>query len=408
LTFKSAVPAPLATYCAASPHPPHIVFGITNAQTCLNLTGRLRALRQAGFRVTLISSPGNQLDEIAEVEGIEAIRVPIRREMAPFADLVSLVKLWLVLRQLRPDVTEFGTPKAGLLGNLASMLVSVPARVYMLRGLKLETAGGLKRSILLAAEKVSAACAHVVLSNSASMQAGAVALRIAPAAKIKMLGSGSSNGVDVRRFCPGPSDVRAAMNIPADAPVLGFVGRMTKDKGIPELIAAFDTILKAEPDARLLLVGWFDKAEDALGPELRAHIDRHANIICTGFVQDTAPYFRAMDLMVLPTWREGFPNVVLEAAATGIPVITTESTGSRDSVLPEVTGLLIPPGYPDAISEACLKLIKNHELRRQMGRAARDWVCQRFSDERVLRLAVNFYKGLLEQSHKQSHHGYTH
>ncbi|HEY1903200.1 MAG TPA: glycosyltransferase family 4 protein [Terracidiphilus sp.] len=376
--------------------PYHIVIGITNPQTCLTLTGRLRALREAGFRVTLIASPGELLDQTAAREGVEAIGLPMEREIAPLADLVSLVRLWWVLVRLRPDVTEFSTPKAGLLGSVASWLAGVPARVYMLRGLKLETAKGIKRSILLAAERVAARFVQVVLCNSESMRAEAIALGIAPAAKMQMLGDGSSNGVNVERFSSGPSNVRRRLKLPLEAPVVGFVGRLTRDKGVPELIAAFDAILRSEPRAHLLLVGWFDAAEDALGDGVRARIASHPRIHCTGFVADTAPYYRAMDVMVLPTWREGFPNVVLEAAATGIPVVTTQCTGSRDSVVPEVTGLLIPPGYPQAISEAVLTLLRKPERRRRMGRAARAWVCTHFADERVLQLATAFYKSLLK------------
>jgi glycosyltransferase involved in cell wall biosynthesis len=374
----------------------HIVIGITHAQTCLTLTGRLRALRRAGFRVTLISSPGELLDRTARREGVESVAIPMRREIAPLADLISLFRLWRALRRLRPDVAEFSTPKAGLLGNMAACMARVPARVYMLRGLKLETSKGFKRRVLLAAEKLTACCAQVVLCNSQSMFAEAVALGVARADKIQVLGDGSSNGVNVERFSPGPSRVRKRLNIPVRAHVIGFVGRLTRDKGIPELVEAFDTILLFEPEARLLLVGWFDEAEDTLSRKLRTRIERHPRILCTGFVEDTAPYFRAMDVMVLPTWREGFPNVVLEAAATGIPVITTESTGSRDSVLPEVTGLLIPPGYPEAISEAVLMLLGDPLLRERMGIAARAWICERFSNERVLGLAVSFYTNLLK------------
>ncbi len=122
----------------------HIVIGITHAQTCLNLTGRLRALREAGFRVTLISSPGELLERTAMREGVAAIGVPMRRNIAPLADLVSLLRLWWLLKRLKPDVAEFSTPKAGLLGCLASLLAGVPARIYMLRGLKLETSTGIK------------------------------------------------------------------------------------------------------------------------------------------------------------------------------------------------------------------------------------------------------------------------
>jgi glycosyltransferase involved in cell wall biosynthesis len=274
----------------------------------------------------------------------------------------------------------------------------------MLRGLKLETTTGFKRRILLAMERLAAACAQVVLCNSESMRAEALALGLAPVAKLHLLGEGSSNGVDVVRFSPGPSDVRDRLGLPGNAPVVGFVGRLTRDKGLPELIEALDTILKAQPDAHLLLVGWFDASEDALSEALRTRILNHPRIHCTGFVADTAPYYRAMDLMALPTWREGFPNVVLEAAATGIPVITTLSTGSRDSVVPEVTGLLIPPGYPEAISKAVLRLLRNPDRRRRMGEAARAWIMEHFVDERVLGLAAVFYKSMLsaEESQAQS------
>jgi len=183
--------------------------------------------------------------------------------------------------------------------------------------------------------------------------------------------------------------------LPPDAHVVGFVGRLTRDKGLPELVDAFDTILRVQPDSHLLLVGWFDSSEDLLGRDVRALIESHPRIHLTGYVEDPAAYYRAMDVMVLPSWREGFPNVVLEAAATGIPVITTFTTGSRDSVVPEVTGLLIPPGYPEAISEAVLKLLCDPELRERMGKAARAWVHEHYADERVLGSAANYYKSLL-------------
>jgi glycosyltransferase involved in cell wall biosynthesis len=352
-------------------------------------------LREAGFRVTLVCGPGELLARTAEREDVEAIAIPMRRGIAPVADLVSLVRLWMLLRRLEPDLTEFSTPKAGLLGNVAAKLAGVPRRVYMLRGLKLQRSNGLKRWLLLTAERVTGACAHVVLCNSASLRAEALALGVAPAEKLHLLGEGSTNGVDVERFSPGMSSIRADLGIAGDVPVLGFVGRLTRDKGVPELIAAFAVVLEAVPDARLLLVGWFDSAEDALSEELQARIKAHPQIHLTGFVNDTAPYYRAMDVMVLPTWREGFPNVVLEAAATGIPVVTTISTGSRDSVVPEVTGLLIPPGYPEAISEAVLGLLSNPERRRRMGKAARAWILEHFVNDRVLALTRDCYISLL-------------
>jgi len=345
--------------------------------------------------VTLVSSPGELLEQTAAREGVGSVALPMRRVIAPFADIWSLARLWWLLRRLKPDVTEFSTPKAGLLGTVAAKLAGVPIRVYMLRGLKLETSTGLKRLILLAAERLASSCAQVVLCNSESLRAQAQELGVAPRRKLSLLGEGSSNGVDMERFSPGPTDVREQIGIPATCRVVGFVGRLTRDKGVPELVEAFDAIMNADPNAHLLLVGWFDGAEDALPASLRERIERHKNIHCTGFVDNTAPYYRAMDVLVLPTWREGFPNVVLEAAASGVPVITTVATGSRDSVDPEVTGLLIPPGHPEAISEAVLSLLRNPARRQRMGKAARIWVKDHYVDGRVLQLATAFYTSLV-------------
>jgi len=391
----TAVRHPVPDLPARTAEPTRIVVGITHQETCLVLRGRLRALREAGFQVTLVSNPGELLDRVAASEGVESRAIPMQRQIAPAKDLISLIRLWLLLRRLKPDMVEFSTPKAGLLGTLAARFCGVPARIYMLRGLKLETATGFKRLVLLTAEKLAAASAHVVLCNSQSLRAKALALGVAPAAKLYLLGGGSSNGVDMDVYSPGTTDVRARYGLPHDAHVVGFVGRLTRDKGLPELVEAFDSILRAEPKAHLLLVGWFDASEDLLGEAVRARIESHPRIQMTGFVEGTAAFYRAMDVMVLPTWREGFPNAVLEAAATGIPVVTTMSTGSRDSVVPEVTGLLIPPGYPEAISEAVIKLLRDPERRMRMGLAARAWVLEHYVKDRVLGSTTAYYRSLL-------------
>jgi len=374
---------------------PHIVIGITSAQTCLVLKGRLRALRESGFRVTLISSPGELLDEVGFTEGIATVALSMEREIAVFRDLVSLLRMWQLLRRLKPDVVEFSTPKAGLLGMLASRLTGVPRRVYFVRGLKLETATGIKRRILHAAERLSAACSHRVMCNSESLRYRVGELGVAPEGKLKLLGAGSSVGVDLSHFCPRGVNVRDRMNIPKKAAVLGFVGRLTRDKGIPELLEAFEDIQRFKQDCYLLLVGWFDSSEDAVNEDLRRKIVSHPRVICTGFVEDVAPCYRAMDVLILPSMREGFPNVVLEASACGIPVITTLSTGAKDAVVPEVTGLLIPSGRPEAIVEASLRLLGDVELRRRMGSCGREWVMAQFSRKKVLDRNVRFYKELL-------------
>jgi glycosyltransferase involved in cell wall biosynthesis len=380
----------------AAARAPHIVVGVTSSQTCLVLTGRLRVLRESGFRITLISSPGPILERLSLAEGVEAIAITHERAVAPLADLLSLFRLWRVLLNLRPDIVEFSTPKAGLLGLLAATFARIPHRVYLLRGLKLESQRGLKRLLLQATERIAAACAHIVLCNSPSLREQAIALHLTPEEKLQILGSGSSKGVDIERFHSGPTTVRARFGIPADAHVLGFVGRFTRDKGIPALIDAFDLILKTAPSAYLLMVGWFDKAEDAITPELRRRIASHPRIVCTGFVDDAAPYYRAMDLLILPTLREGFPNVVLEASASGIPVLTTNATGARDSIAPGETGLLVCSDAA-SISQTTLKLLSDPELCRCMGTAGRRRAAEQFLDRRIFSLTTAFYRELLQR-----------
>jgi glycosyltransferase involved in cell wall biosynthesis len=374
---------------------PRIVVGVTHHQTCLTLTGRMRALRDSLFDVTLVSSPGRLSEQIAVREGAQWKALPIEREIAPISDFISMFRLISLLLRMRPEMTEFSTPKAGLLGSIAAMLAGVPVRIYMLRGLKLETAKGLKRRVLLITEKIAAACAHVVVCNSQSLRDRADSLGIAPASKLVVLGKGSSNGIDVRRFMPGESDVREKLGVAGNDLVVGYVGRLTRDKGIPDLVEAFDAILDAEPRAHLLLVGWADAAEDRLPAYIQRRIESHPRIHCTGFVDETAPYYKAMDVMVLSSLREGFPNVVLEAAASAVPVITTDVTGARDSVVPGETGLLIPSGSPSAIAESVLQLLRQPALRARMGEAARAWVCRHFTDEEVLGHVTSYYQDLL-------------
>lgn len=377
---------------------PHILLGITSAQTSVVLKGRVRALRESGFRVTIVSSPGRELDQLVADEPADTIEIPITREIRPLHDVRSLLRLWLCLLRTRPDVVEFGTPKIGLLGMVAAVAAGIPRRIYLLRGLKLETARGRKRIILRLAECLTMACARTVLCNSRSLRTRSLELRLASPEKLQVLGEGSSVGVDTARFTPGPQSVRAQLGFAEHDRVIGFVGRLTRDKGIPELVEAFENILRLEPRSRLLLVGWWDAAEDAIDDGLRQRILQHPRITCTGFVFEPAPYYRAMDVFVLPSFREGFPNAVLEASATALPVVTTLSTGARDAVKPEVTGLLVPAGYPRAIEEAVLCLLKDGELRRRMGAAGRLWVEENYSQDQVLQLNVRYYRELLENS----------
>ncbi|MBS1803046.1 MAG: glycosyltransferase family 4 protein [Acidobacteria bacterium] len=380
----------------------HILVGVTSAQTRVLLPAWSEAMLNAGFQVSIVSGPGELPSGVRNVEGVRAHSVPMARSIDFFSDFISFCRMFYLIGKLRPDIVEFSTPKAGLLGNIAACIHRVPIRVYFLRGLRLETTSGLMWSVLLWSERVASACAHVVVPNSKSLRERCHELGISNESKTRMLGEGSSNGVDVLRFSPGISSVREELGIPASARVIGFVGRLTADKGVPELLEAFAKILRSHPECYLLLVGYFDAATDALGRGLRERVEGHPRIICTGFVGDCAPYYRAMDLMVLPSWREGFPNVVLEAAASGVPVIATTCTGSRDAVVPEVTGLLVPPGYAEAIAEAVNRLLDDDALRGRLAVNAREWIVKHFNQEHVLQSTVQFYEELLRHQRRRS------
>lgn len=381
---------------------PHILVGVTSAQTCLVLPSRLEALRDGGFKVSLVSGPGGLSAHATRISGVNAHVVPVGRGIALLRDAIAFWRMLFLVARLKPDIVEFSTPKAGLLGCVAAWMCRVPVRVYFLRGLRLETVTGLKKSLLLWSERIAAACAHVVVANSRSLKHQLKKHGVSGETKLMLLGEGSSNGVDVSRYSPGSSTVREELGISADARVIGFVGRLTADKGVPELLEAFAAILRAAPESFLLLVGWFDAAEDALGRELRARIEGHPRIVCTGYVADAAPYYRAMDLMVLPSWREGFPNAVLEAAASGVPVVATTCTGSCDAVAPEVTGLLVEPGDARAVAETVLRILGDGGLRESMAQASRSWAVEHFDQRIVLGRTVAFYQELLDSAMRKA------
>ncbi len=352
------------------------------------MRGQLRFLREAGFEVAVVSSPGPGLFETAIEDGVEPYPVPIVREISGLADLVSFCRLWALIGRIRPAIINVGTPKAGLLSGVAAYLRRVPCRVYTLRGLRCETSAGWKRWFLLQIERIACGCAHRVICVSESLRKKVVELGIADARKFVVLGSGSSNGVNVERFAATPerldeaATLREKLGIPEDARVIGFVGRFTRDKGILELISAFAQLRILRPTLYLLLVGDFEEG-DPVSSEVRDVIASDPHIVRTGMVQDPAPYYYVMDVVALPTHREGFPNVVLEAYAAGRAVVTTYATGARDSVHQGITGILVPVGDASSLGSALSQMIESPETAQEMGRAGRELVEREFRQEFV-------------------------
>ncbi len=381
---------------------PHIACLATDPLTTrVLMTGQLAYLKQQGFNVTLIAAPGADLEQAANREGVDYVAVPMSREMTPWQDWASLRHLTKVLREIQPDIVNAGTPKAGLLGMIAARWAKVPVRIYTLRGLRMETATGAKRVLLTTTERIAAACADKVVCVSPSLRDAFVQHRLGPASKAIVLGSGSSNGVDADRFAATDERyaearlIRHSMGIPDEAPVIGFVGRLTKDKGVAELLATYQTLAAERPDLHLLLVGGFE-AGDPLSTRLRDEIWSHPRVHITGFVNDTAPYYTAFDLLVFPSHREGLPNVPLEAAAAGRPTAGFAATGTVDAIVNGQTGTLVAVGDVSGLTAAVRQYMRDGVLLARHGLQARQRVQTEFRREVIWEALAELYRSELQ------------
>jgi glycosyltransferase involved in cell wall biosynthesis len=377
-----------------------ILLAVTSASSWLFFDGRIGMLQDASLDPFLVSSPGEQLEDIGRRFGVGRAAIPMRREIAPIQDLLALGRLYRLMRQVRPMLTDIGTPKAGLLGGMAAWLLRVPCRIYTLHGLRLETTTGLKRLLLTLTERIACACAHRVVCVSPSLRNRAVQLQLTSAEKAIVLGAGSCGGVDVQRLSPRVRNseqkdrLAKRLGIPRGALVVGFVGRITRDKGIQELINSFVQLRRNWPTLRLLLVGDFDEA-DPVEPDTRRQIETDVNIVHVGFVNDTAPYYGLMNVFVLPSYREGLGLVAIEAQACAVPVVTTTATGAIDSIMDGVTGFHVPVGSSEALAARVDQLLRDPALCSRMGQRGRERVMQYFRQETVGRALLEEYQRML-------------
>lgn len=383
-----------------------IVLGITADMSLKLMEGFPQYLASRGWDVHVVCSPGQLLDELGDEPGVTTHRVAMARRPAPIADLVALARWVFLLMRLRPDVTSVGTPKAGFLGGIAGWLTRVPTRIYLLRGLHLETATGVKFKLLMILEKLSFAPAHKALAVSPSLRARAVGLGLVRSEKIVVLGAGSSNGVDLCHYkpmhpsadhlgCEDGDTLAIGLGLVPDVPVIGFVGRLSEDKGLTHLAKARDILHARGIDHQLLVVGGID---DSAAPAVLKELERSGRPpVQTGHVRDTAPYYRLMDILCLPTRREGFPNVVLEASATAVPTVTTDATGAIDSVIDGETGLVTKRDSAVALADGLAMLLDNPVLRRRMGEASRQRAHDHYRRPLVWGLLEEFYTQSLHQ-----------
>ena len=366
------------------------------------LQGQPEYFQSRGFDVSVLCPERRQGEwEVAKPKGVRILEVPMKREIAPLKDLATLWRLWRVMGSLRPAVTNVGTPKAGLLGGLAAWLNRVPCRFYTLHGLRLETTIGLKRRLLIHMERLACRFAHRVICVSRSVRERAIAFGLTKPEKAIVLGSGSCNGIDISRFAPNPrliqraTALRRQLGIPEKATVILFLGRLTRDKGIPELVDAFARLDEQIPNVRLMLAGCFEE-EDPLPPETRRRLEKHSHIVFVGAFQDTPTVYAAADIVVLPSHREGLPTVVLEAQAAGKPVVGASATGIVDVITDGETGLLFPVGDAAALVKALRRLITDNALARKIEIAAQERVNREFQQGQVWDALYRAYLEVLQ------------
>ena len=384
-----------------------VVHVLTVPESLVFLRGQVAFMRERGWDMTVVTSPGAALDAFGARHGVPVHGIEMPRRMSPVEDARSLARLTALLRRLRPDLVHSHTPKGGLLGTIAATMAGVRARIYHMRGLPLMTAAGAQRKILTATERTSCTLATRVLAVSHSLRDYAVEAKLCPASKIQVLGSGSGNGVDCEgRFAPErvPADAgarfREGLGIASAAPVIGFLGRLVRDKGILELAEAWERIRTDLRDAHLVLGGVFEE-RDAIPRETRERLERDPRVHVMGFVDDTPKFYAGIDVLALPTYREGFPNVPLEAASMRVPVVATRVTGCVDAVVDGTTGTLVPARDGGSLAEALATYLREPQLRQQHGLAARERVLREFRSERLWAALAEVYEELVPSKHAE-------
>lgn len=377
---------------------------ITTVPETLNfLKGQVGYMKRRGFEIHALSSPGEILNQFRDREQVTVHAVEMPRRITPFHDLLAIFQIWQCLRRIRPQIVHANTPKGGLLGTISAWLAGVPVRIYHMRGLPLMTATGYKRRLLWWSEKVSCLLAHQVFCVSHSLREVAIAENLCPTAKIKVLLGGSSNGVDAMgRYNPTHFNAevgqatRRLYGIPTDALVVGFVGRIVQDKGITELVAAWNVLREEFPHLHLFVVGPFEP-QDPVPLDVAQQLRQDARIHLTGLINNTSPLYAAMDILTLPTYREGFPNTPLEAAAMQLPVVATRIPGCIDAVQDGVTGTLVPPRNAEALTAALRMYLQQPKLRRQHGQAGCDRVLKSFRQDAIWDAFYQEYVQLLQE-----------
>ena len=349
------------------------------------------------YEVVLLSSPGERMDEIAKEYGVRGIGIPMERRISLVKDVKALLKLIKVFRKEKPTMVHSMTPKAGMLCMVAAWIVRVPVRVHTFTGLVFPTSTGIKRKILMATDWLTCASAtHVIPEGEGvknDLQNNGITKK-----PLKVLGYGNVRGIDLVRFSYRPEVIKLAERIRREKVfTFVFVGRIVKDKGINELCKAFDNLSSFVP-MRLILIGRYEDSLDPISNETREIIARNDSIEVVGpkYGDDLIAYYAAADCFVMPSYREGFPNTVLEAGAMGLPSIVTDINGSREIVEDGVNGIIVPPRNEERLYDAMRVMVQASDDRKRMAGNARKMIADRYEQGYVRRCLYNFYDEILK------------
>ena len=373
------------------------ILRLTTADISLNslIKGQLKYLSRE-FEVVGVASDTGVLQKVGEREGVRVINVPMHREISLFADLKSLFGLIRLFKQERPDIVHSNTPKASLLGMIAAMLCRVPHRVYTVTGLRFETTHGIMRFVLKTMERITCLCATKVIPEGDGVKRALIRERIT-LKSMQKIHNGNINGVDLEWYNRTEEIEKSAEEIrgASNAFTFVFIGRIVRDKGIVELIEGFTRLSHERDDVKLRLVGRFEDKLDPLPAATREAIDNCDKIEFDGYQADVRPYLAASDVLVLPSYREGFPNVVLQAGAMGLPVIVTDVNGSDEVIEQGINGVIVPKYNSDALYDAMLTMVNEPEKTAKMAATARNIIVKKFDQQDVWTETLNMYKKLI-------------
>ncbi len=363
--------------------------------------GLLREMSQE-YEVVALSSPGELLDVVEQREGVRCIRIKMERHISPFKDLLSLFRIVRTFMKEKPDIVHSMTPKAGLLCMMAAWMTRVPIRVHTFTGLVFPSATGLKRKILIFTDKLTCRCAtHVIPEGEGvknDMQNNGITRK-----PLRVLGHGNVRGVDMNYYDRTPEVMRLVEKLRDEQKMtFVFVGRIGRDKGIEELCKAFDKLSGIHHDTRLWIVGPDESDVDPIPDTTRTIINDNPCIETLGMQRDEhlLAYYASADCFVLPSYREGFPNTVLEAGAMGLPSIVTDINGSREIIIEGENGTIVPPHDAEALFAAMKRMAEHTQERQMMAGNARRLVAERFEQGYVRHCLYDFYKEIIQERWK--------